>query len=99
MSQAKPLVAPHHTLVKEQPNCRIYKVSLKPGECAPADYLFFYVRVVLEAGLVQETYKNILWKEELKMGDSEWKEPRAGGEIKNIGTTVYEAYICEFLQD
>ena len=99
ISQAKAMVEPHHELLKEQPNCRVYKLSLDPGESAPMNYRFFYVQVILEGGSVQETLKDVTWKEELKMGDSQWKEPKVGGEIKNIGTTTYQAYICELRQE
>ena len=89
-----------HTLVKEQPNCRVYKLSLKPGESTDVTYGFFYVQVVLRGSEIKTMLMeddSLSWTESFKMGDSEWKEPRLKHTIKNVGKSVYEAYICEFV--
>ena len=100
LTQKQYLKADGHTLVKEQLNCRVYKLSLKPGESTRVTYGFFYVRVVLKGGKIKNILTeddSISWTENLKMGDSEWKEPRLDHTIKNVGKSMYEAYICELV--
>lgn len=95
----------HHTLVKEQSNCRIYKLSLEPGQSTTVTYAFFYVRVVLRGGqgihnalAAASTNKAaVQWTENLSMGDAQWLEPCVERTITNQGDSLYEAYICEFL--
>lgn len=95
--QSKVLNAPFHELVKEQHDCRVYKLTLKPGETTSVSYLFFCIRVILKGGQVRTTIKDVSWEENLKMGDSYWKEPCVDTTIKNIGKSVIEAYICELV--
>ena len=96
--QPDPLVASFHALVNEQKGCRVYKLCLQPGESALVSYHFFYVRVVLKGGIVRnELHDGLWWNEELRMGDSEWKEPREKMRITNVGNSVYEAYLCELV--
>jgi hypothetical protein len=108
ISQSKPFTAPFHTLVREQDNCRVYKLSLKPGETVSVSYLFFYVLVVLQSGHVRTFLKDVrgtirtdqedvFWDEDLKMGDCHWKEPCHDVRISNTGNTLFEAYICELI--
>lgn len=98
ISQGEPLTAPFHTLVREQDNCRIYKLSLKPGETASVSYLFFYVLVVLRGGRIRTFLKeDIFWDEDLKMGDTHWKEPCHDVRITNTGNNLFEAHICELI--
>ena len=99
LTQSQALRADYHTLVKEQDNCRIYKLSLRPGGRVTVSYAFFHVRVVLRGGdAIQNTLSDsVQWKERLAMGDAEWKEPCANLTVQNLGDAVYEAYICELI--
>ena len=100
LTQSEILKADCHTLVKQQENCRIYKISLEPGQTTtPVTYGFFYVRVVLKGSLIQNTLKedSVYWNESLEMGDSHWKEPCVDLSITNLGASVFEAYICELI--
>lgn len=96
-TQGKTLNAPFHELVREQHDCRVYKLSLQPGESASISYMFFYIRIILKGGLIRTAVKDISWEEELRMGDSHWKEPCPDMKIENIGKTVFEAYLCELI--
>ena len=99
--QPKPLSgtdAECHELVKTQGNCRIYKLSLKPGQSTTVNYRFFYVRLVLRGSLLRTSLaSNVSWKEALKMGDTDWKDPCANQTLTNLGSEPYEAYICEYI--
>ena len=97
LTQEKPLDAPFHTLVKEQHDCRVYTLSLKPGESTSVSYLFFYIRIILKDAKIRTSMNQAVWEEATKMGDSYWKEPCADIEIKNIGSSIFEAYICELI--
>lgn len=96
--QKDALEAPFHSLVKEQENCRIYKLSLPAGESTHVSYRFFYVRVILKGSLIQHALQeDVSWNESLRMGDSHWKEPCVNITITNVGDSVYEAYVCELI--
>jgi hypothetical protein len=101
VSQKEALEAgPSHAVVKTQDNCRVYKLSLKPGESTTVSYRFFYVRVVLQGSLVETSLGNnkvVSWEENLFMGDCHFKEPCVGMTIKNLGDSIYEAYVCELI--
>jgi len=104
LTQKDSLEAPCHELIKQQDNCRIYKLTLSPGQSTGViSYRFFSVRVVLKGSLLQNTLlmnddaEDLSWTEKLQMGDSHWKEPSVNMTITNIGDSVYEAYICEFI--
>jgi hypothetical protein len=97
ISQTDPLEAPSHSLVCAKENCRVYKLCLQPGESTITQYRFFYVRVVLKGGLVQNSLRDVSWNESLSMGDTQWKEPCCDLKITNMSDTVYEAYVCELI--
>jgi hypothetical protein len=100
VSQEKALPAgSSHSLVKTQDNCRVYKLVLDPGESTTVSYRFFYVRVVLQGSLVETSLGNhtVSWEENLAIGDCHWKEPCVDMTIKNLGDSVYEAYVCEMI--
>lgn len=104
VTQRDPLQAEHHALVKEQSICRIYKLSLEPGQSTTVTYAFFYVRVALRGGqlienkLTSSSNKTVVqWTENLPMGDSQWLEPCVDRTITNKGDSLYEAYICEYI--
>jgi hypothetical protein len=101
VSQSEAMEAgPSHALVKTQDNCRVYKLSLKPGESTIVSYRFFHVRVVLQGSLVETSLggnKEVSWEENLAMGDCHWKEPCVDMTITNLGDSVYEAYVCELV--
>lgn len=108
ISQSNPFAASFHTLVREQDNCRVYKLSLKPREAVAVSYPFFYVLVVLQGGhirtflkdvgeAIQTDQKDAFVDEDHKMGDCQFKEPCHDVRITNIGNKLFEAYICELI--
>ena len=47
-----PLVAEHHQLIKTRDRCRVYKLTLQPGESVHVSYPFFYLSIVLRLSLI-----------------------------------------------
>ena len=48
-----PLMAEHHALIKERDRCRVYKLTLKPGETVSVSYPFFHLTIVLRGSKVK----------------------------------------------
>ncbi len=99
-----PLYAEHHTMIKERARCRVYKLSLMPGETATVSYPFFYLSIVLRGSRVQTTIgassagaeRSVSWVKAAAMGDEEWCAPALDIGIKNLGEGVYEQFIAEW---
>ena len=101
-----PLLAEKHELIKTRDKCRIYKLTLEPGECMTVTYPFFYLTVVLKPSTIKTEIRggsgdvcgapSIYWEETNQIGDVAWKEPVANLKQVNIGDTVYELYIAEW---
>jgi len=99
-----PLYAEHHTLIKERDRCRVYKLSLMPGESATVSYPFFYLSIVLKGSRVETTIgalsagagRSVSWVKAAAMGDEEWCAPALDIGIKNLGEGVYEQFIAEW---
>lgn len=99
---AASLVAEHHELIKTRDKCRVYKLTLAPGETVDVSYPFFYFVVVLRRSTIKTELgggfcaTSISWEEMRSLGDVEWKEPVIGLKQTNVGSSVYEAYIAEW---
>ena len=97
-----PLVAENHELIKTRDKCRVYKLSLAPGESVDVSYPFFYFVVVLRPGTIKTEIagngaaNRIIWKETKNVGDVQWKEPVTELKQTNVGSTMYEAFIAEW---
>ena len=100
-----PLLAENHELIKTRDKCRIYKLTLEPGECMIVTYPFFYLTVVLKPSTIKTEIgsgssgcgaPSICWEETNQIGDVAWKEPVANLKQLNVGNTVYEIYIAEW---
>ena len=104
VTAAIPLVAEKHELIKTRDKCRVYKLTLEPGETTEVTYPFFYFQVILQGGVVESMVgagagsgvPAISWKTESKLGDVFWKEPVAGLKLKNVGSKTYVSYIAEW---
>mmetsp|Transcript_15072 Transcript_15072/g.43773 ORF Transcript_15072/g.43773 Transcript_15072/m.43773 type:complete len:161 (-) Transcript_15072:143-625(-) len=97
--QEAALDLPHHTLKMTQYNCRVYSLTLEPGEKVDVTYAFFYVCVIVRGGKVKVAHakgKGLSWEENHKVGESLWKDPCADMQLTNMGKETYEAYICEY---
>ena len=95
-----PLIAEHHTLVKKRGKCRVYKLSLNPGESSSVSYPFFYLTVVLKSGsLSTEIGRNhtVKWESKVQSGDVEWHNPQIDLKITNNGDDIFEQFIAEWL--
>jgi hypothetical protein len=95
-----PLVAEHHELIKSRDKCRVYKLSLEPGESVTVGYPFFHFTVVLHGGTKIEKEMGggrLRWTETLQRGDVAWREPIVDQVKKtNTGTTTYTEFIAEW---
>ena len=95
-----PLVAEHHELIKTRDKCRVYKLSLAPGQSVNVSYPFFYLSVVLKGskikiGLGREPH-SVTWEKHTMIGDEEWCSPVLDITIKNVGEECYEQFIAEW---
>lgn len=99
---AIPLIAENHELIKTRDKCRVYKLSLAPGEKVVVSYPFFYFLVVLRSSTIKTEIggggaaNKITWEENRQLGHVEWKEPATGLTQTNVGSSLYEAYIAEW---
>eukprot|EP00956_Cyclotella_meneghiniana_P004134 scaffold5048_cov82-Cyclotella_meneghiniana.AAC.4 len=95
-----PLVAEHHELIKTRDKCRVYKLSLAPGQAVKVSYPFFYLSVVLKGSKIRVGLGNephsVSWEKDTKMGDEEWCSPVLGVTIENVGQECYEQFIAEW---
>lgn len=96
-----PLYAQHHTLIKERDRCRVYKLSLLPGESVTVSYLFFYLSIVLRGSRIHtsigaSTGRPLSWTKSTAMGDEEWCTPAHDISITNSGDDTYEQFIAEW---
>jgi len=93
-----PLMAEKHDLVKERDRCRVYKLTLEPGESVTATYNFFHLTVVLKAGTIAKEILAgpIRWEETRQVGDVSWKEPVHEIKKTNVGETTFVEFIAEW---
>ena len=97
VTAAIPLFADKHELIKTRDKCRIYKLTLEPGESVTVAYPFFHCTVVLRPGTVEkETGGCIRWTETSELGDVAWKEPVAELKKTNIGSRTFVEFIAEW---
>jgi len=96
-----PLVAQHHELIKKRDRCRVYKLSLLPGESVSVSYPFFYLSIVLKGSVVKTEVgsggHSLSWEKSVKLGDVEWNSPTVGIKFTNTGETAFEQFISEWL--
>lgn len=90
-----PLMADHHELIKTRDKCRVYKLTLQPGESVTASYPFFFLSVIVEPSAIQRT-AGVSWKESYQRGDVAWNEPTANVTKINVGETEFVEYIAEW---
>jgi 3-hydroxyisobutyrate dehydrogenase-like beta-hydroxyacid dehydrogenase len=97
---AIPLVAEKHELIKTRDKCRVYKLTLEPGESVEVSYPFFYFLVVLQPSTIKTEIggaaRGISWEETKSVGDVQWKEPVTELKVTNVGESTYEAFISEW---
>jgi L-threonate 2-dehydrogenase len=102
VTAAIPLVAEKHELIKTRDKCRVYKLTLEPGESVTVTYPFFHFTVVLKPSPIKTEINSgrgvpsISWSEANQLGDVAWKEPVANLKQTNVGETVYELFIAEW---
>lgn len=97
-----PLIAERHEMIKTRDKCRVYKLTLPPGESITVSYPFFYFTVVLKPSVIKTEISSgrgvpsICWEEASQIGDVAWKEPVTDLKQTNVGDSVYELYITEW---
>lgn len=96
-----PLVAEYHELIKERDRCRVYKLSLMPGQSITVSYPFFYLSIVLKGSKIRTVLgasagHSVSWIKEGAMGDEEWCSPALDIGITNVGESLYEQFIAEW---
>ena len=95
-----PLVAEHHELIKTRDRCRVYKLSLEPGQSTRVSYPFFYLSVVLKGSKIKivlgSGQQKITWLRDTQIGNEEWCRPALDLLIENIGDQRYEQFIAEW---
>lgn len=100
VTAAIPLVADKHELIKTRDKCRVYKLTLEPGESVTVAYPFFHFTVVLQPSTIDKTLGTnpnvIRWTETSVLGDVAWKEPVTAITKTNVGTVSFVEYIAEW---
>ena len=103
VTAAIPLVAPYHECIKTRDSCRVYKLTLSPGETVTVTYAFFYLTVVLKPSAVKMEIggsggdgHGICWTTTCQLGDVAWHQPVTNLTQTNVGSDVYEVYIAEW---
>lgn len=97
ITAAIPLVAEKHELIKTREKCRVYKLTLEPGESVAVGYPFFHLTVVVDPSTIElESGSKLRWVEERARGDVAWKEPSMECRKTNKGTCNYVEYISEW---
>ena len=95
-----PLVALYHKLIKTRDKCRVYKLSLDPGDSVKVSYPFFYLSVVLKGSKIrismEEEPYNVTWEKDAMIGNEEWCTPTLNLTITNVGDACYEQFIAEW---
>lgn len=94
VSAVIPLLAEKHTLVKTRDKCRVYKLTLEPGESVTVMYPFFYLSIVVQTSTMEQG--TLKWTHQPRVGDVQWKEPGSETTRTNVGTTTYVEYIAEW---
>lgn len=107
-----PLVAECHTLVKTRDKARVYKLSLEPGQNVTISYPFYHLIVVLSKGKSRDTtteahnmikttigddVHGLSWTNTVDIGHVEWYNPRWNVRLENVGESLYEHYVVEWL--
>jgi hypothetical protein len=86
-----------HELIKTREKCRIYQLTLEPGESVTVNYPFFFISVILKPGTVKmECAGPLQWTETSELGDIAWKEPVSNVTKTNVGQTTFVEYIAEW---
>lgn len=96
ITSAIPLVADKHECIKTRDKCRVYKLTLEPGESCTVTYAFFSFTVILEPGTVERKTGPLVWKETSARGDVAWKDPIADMAITNVGSSTFVQFIAEW---
>ena len=96
-----PLMAEHHTMVKERDRCRVYKLLLQPGETVTVSYPFFYLSIVLKGSRIKTTIggmspHSITYEKSTVLGDEAWCSPTLDVTITNVGNSTFEQFIAEW---
>jgi putative dehydrogenase len=101
VTAAIPLVAEKHELIKTREKCRVYRLTLEPGESVTVSYPFFHFSVILQPSAVEKTLGSaspagIRWIETPTLGDVAWKEPMMDVTKTNVGDSTFVEYIAEW---
>ena len=96
-----PLIAEHHTMIKERDRCRVYKLSLEPGQTVTVSYPFFYLSIVLKGSRIKTTIggtspHSITYENSTVLGDEVWCSPTLDVTITNVGNSSFEQFIAEW---
>jgi len=96
----------HHVLVQSTENCRVYKLTLEPGEELLVSYPFFHLSIVLKGSTIRKSIGRgeartqqtacVSWENVHKTGDAEWNTPSVGVTVSNSGSTTFEQYVVEW---
>jgi putative dehydrogenase len=91
------LVAEKHELIKTRDKCRVYKLTLEPGESVNVTYPFFHLSVILQGGTIRKEIAGpIHWNEVSVTGDIAWKEPLTAMIKTNSGDATFIEFIAEW---
>lgn len=96
ITSAIPLLTDKHELIKTRDKCRVYKLTLQPGESCTVTYAFFSFTVILDPGTVERRTGPLAWKETSARGDVAWKEPIVEMSITNVGASSFVQFIAEW---
>ena len=96
-----PLIAEHHTMIKERDRCRVYKLSLEPGQTVTVSYPFFYLSIVLKCSKIKTTIggtspHSITYERSTVLGNEAWCTPTLDITITNVGSNTFEQFISEW---
>jgi L-threonate 2-dehydrogenase len=101
VTAAIPLLAPNHECIKTRDSCRVYKLTLSPGENITVSYSFFYLTVVLKPSSIKMSIRcsnspGVSWITTHSLGDVAWNQPVMDLNMTNVGEDQYEVYIAEW---
>ncbi|GAX29416.1 3-hydroxyisobutyrate dehydrogenase [Fistulifera solaris] len=94
VSAAIPLLAERHELIKTRDKCRVYKLTLEPGQSVTILYPFFYLSIVVQTSTIE--HGTLKWQQEPPVGGLKWNEPGVEIARRNVGSSTYVEYIAEW---
>ena len=88
-------------MIKERDRCRVYKLSLEPGQTVTVSYPFFYLSIVLKGSKIKTAIggtssHSITYEKNTVLGDEAWCTPTLDTTITNVGSNTFEQFIAEW---